>query len=127
MSQKGPRKRLVVVINNRTLTGTATDVYVEALCEMGLERVAHLNMTLGGQPLVSEKPSARAYRQCGSWYVATHSDTAEKHSVLERLQTRLALDMQIRLTEVKEELLSQRRNVSPSEPHPLRTCGAAAD
>jgi hypothetical protein len=31
------------------------------------------------------------FRQFGEWYVATHSDTAEKHSVLVRLKQRLGL------------------------------------
>jgi hypothetical protein len=69
--------------------------------------VAREQLTLSGEPLVSRVPPSRAFRQFGEWYVATHSDTAEKHSVLVRLKQRLGLgEMDVRLTEFTEELLS---------------------
>jgi hypothetical protein len=106
--RKGPRKSLEVIHKGSPLRGrSAADVYSEALRIIGLARVAREPLTLSGEPLVSRVPPTRAYRQFGDWYVATHSDTAEKHSVLVRLKERLNLDeMEVRLTEVTEELLS---------------------
>ena len=104
---KGPRKHLEVVIDGRKLAGRATDVFVAALVEIGLERIAGQHITLSGQPLVSDVPPSRSFRQRGKWYVATHSDTAEKHSVLVRLKERLGLaNIDVRLTEAAEELLA---------------------
>src|SRR5688572_11827867 len=96
--RKGPRKSLEVIRQGTILPGrTATDVYVECLQKIGLERVSKEPLTLSGVSLVSRDAPARAHRQFGEWYVATHSDTAEKHSVLVRLKERLDLtDLEIR-------------------------------
>jgi hypothetical protein len=106
--RKGPRKLLEVIYEAGPVPGrSATEVYAETLRIIGFDRVAKEPLTLSGEPLVSRDRPCRAFRQFGEWYVATHSDTAEKHSVLVRLKQRLGLgEMDVRLTELTEQLLS---------------------
>lgn len=93
---RGSRRVLEVVWNGSRLPGkSATDVYVAALCKIGLERVAKEQLSLSGAPLVSRKDEARASRYCHGWYVATHSDTPEKYSVLQHLKERLGVNQMV--------------------------------
>ena len=75
---------------------------------MGLERVSELRPvpTLSGTPVVSREEPDRAYKLCGGWYIATHSSTADKHSLLERIAKRLSVKIEATVTEPEEELLA---------------------
>lgn len=106
---KGLRKHLEVSVAGKRIAGrTATDVFVNALCEMGLERIAALASvpTLSGSPLVSLVGPPRAFRRQGDWFIATHSSTAEKHSVLERVASRLGVQVHVSVTEPDEKSLT---------------------
>ena len=77
-------------------TNGSLDMFeMSALCKIGLERVANEQLTLSGAPLVSRKDEARASRYSHGWYVATHSDTPEKYSVLHDLKERLGLNQMV--------------------------------
>jgi hypothetical protein len=106
--RKGPRKSLEATYEGRPIKGrTNADIYAEVLQRIGLEYVAKQPLTLSGEALVSRHAPSRASKKVGDWYIATHSDTAEKHSVLVRLKQRLGLDeLEVRLTECREDLLS---------------------
>ena len=77
---------------------------MDVLLEIGLERVANLNLMLGSSELISQTTPAdpRRYRSCGNWYVKTHSSTSEKHSMLERIGRRLGIALDVTVTDPTE-------------------------
>jgi len=70
---------------------------VRAIEYIGVARVASLGLRLGGQPLIvrGDEPIERGYHRSGEWWIATHSDTAEKRAILEEVCHRLGLSHSI--------------------------------
>jgi hypothetical protein len=66
---------------------------VKAIELIGPDRVQGLGLRLGGQELVvcGVEPHGRGYHQRGEYWIATHSSTAEKRDVLQRICRRLGL------------------------------------
>jgi hypothetical protein len=71
---------------------------VRAIEFIGPARIEGLGLKLGGQPLIvrGAQPSGRGYRGRGGYWIATHSDTAEKRNVLEEICRRLGLSCSIK-------------------------------
>jgi hypothetical protein len=106
---KGPRKQLVVGFGDKTYRGKcAADVFVDVLCDIGLQRVFDLNLMLGSSPLVARSIplNAKQYRCRDGWYVKTHCSTPDKHSILERIAKRLGIAIETRVSDLEEELLA---------------------
>jgi hypothetical protein len=99
---RGQPKRLRVSFNEMTFgpPDRATDVFIDALCAIGLEDVARLNLQQDGTPLVArvvpnKRDSSHAYRS--GWYINTHASTPVKHSILIHIAEKLGLKMRVDL------------------------------
>jgi hypothetical protein len=96
---KSPPSGLYMVVDNRVIDEAyAVDALVKAIELLRPDRVEKLGLRLGGQALVVEgaRPLGRAYRRSGSYWIATHSDTDEKRSVIEEICKRFGLSCVVR-------------------------------
>jgi len=78
----------------------AVDTFEAVICEIvrdkSLAAVLALGIRLSGELLVQIGGStARQSRDCGTFHLATHSDTDEKSRVLRQLQRAFSLDMEV--------------------------------
>jgi hypothetical protein len=93
--RKSPPSGLYIVVDNRVIDEPyAADALVKAIELLRPDRVEKLGLRLGGQTLIAEgaRPlGGRAYRRSGSYWIATHSDTDEKRSVIEEICRRFGL------------------------------------
>jgi hypothetical protein len=99
---KKPRSKLsVTIIGKQIQLDTATNTFVAALEEIGFERVASLGKKLSGVPLISKTPPTgyQNYKQCGPWFITTHSSTQDKKQLLEGLGTQLRIPVQVKIVE----------------------------
>ena len=66
---------------------------------MGLERVAKLNLTMCGHPLVSKQApfQKRGAKHLNGWYVVTHASTREKRTVLEQVSEQLEVPISVKV------------------------------
>ena len=97
--RKGPASTLIITIEGKTIAEPqAATGMVKAIEHIGPARLESLGLRLGGQSLIIQgaKPPGRGYRSSGSWWIATHSDTAEKRNVLEKICRRLGLSFSVR-------------------------------
>jgi len=95
---KGPPTTLSIEINGRSIAESqAATGLVKAIEFIGPDRVRGMGFKLGGRELVVSgvKPHGRGYHRCGDHWIATHSSTAEKRSLLESVCRRLALKASI--------------------------------
>jgi hypothetical protein len=91
---KGPPTTLNIRIDGHTISESQAAVgMVKAIGVIGPARVESLGLRLGGQPLIvrGARRPRRGYHRCGDYWVATHSDTAEKRNVLEKICQQLGL------------------------------------
>ena len=92
--RKGPPTTLSISIAGQNISESHAAIgMVRAIELIGLSRVEGLGLKLGGQPLIvrGAQPNGRAYHRIGAYWIATHSDTAEKRNVLEEICRRLGL------------------------------------
>lgn len=86
---RGSNASLRVTIAGEQVRGkNAAEVFVSTICKLGIAQVEALGLMLPPVPLVSKSPS-RSYQIRDGWYIATHSNTATKHSVLVEAARRL--------------------------------------
>jgi hypothetical protein len=104
--RRQPRRHLRVLIQGAELQNrNATDAFLAALRQMGLERVAALDIKLCGRPLVSrsEPPPDRTYYRSGDWFVITHCSTREKKCLLEQVAEELGIDIRVSVIEPTDQ------------------------
>jgi hypothetical protein len=97
--RKGPPTTLSITIDGQNMTERQAAIgLVRAIVFIGLDRVGNLGLRLGGQPLIvrGALPNGRGYHQSGEYWIATHSDTAEKRGILEQICRRLSLRCSVR-------------------------------
>jgi hypothetical protein len=78
----------------------AAETFVTALEKIGFERVAQLNKTLSGAPLVSRSEAAFDYQgktMTGGWYVCTHSNTRKKKELIEEIAFRFGVQVGVEI------------------------------
>jgi hypothetical protein len=95
---KKPRSKLCVTIDGQQIQcDTAADTFVATLEIMGFERVESLQKKLSGIPLLSKtRPTGyQNNKQCGAWFVTTHSSTRDMKNLLEKLGAELRIPVQI--------------------------------
>jgi hypothetical protein len=97
--RKGPATTLVIKVEGKTIAEPqAAAGMVKAFEHIGVAHVESLGLKLGGQPLIVRgklPPIGRGYQRTGEWWIATHSDTAEKRHILEEICQRLGLSHSI--------------------------------
>lgn len=79
---------LRVTVAGRTIEHSkASDTFVDTLELIGLPQIAALQLRSSGIALVSREPTSLDRSQVcrQGWYVTTHSDTAEKKRILEKI------------------------------------------
>jgi len=97
--RKGLATTLTITVEGKTIAEPqAATGMVKAIENIGVARVESLGLRLGCQPLIVRggKPIGRGYHSSGQWWIATHSDTAEKRNVLEEICRRLGLSCSIK-------------------------------
>lgn len=101
-----PKTMLIWLNGEQIRGGTATEKFVKTLEMIGLERIANFKFELSGAPLVTRGASseARTARCIGVWSIATHSSTAEKHSLLESIAARMQVDLRVKVQSSNEVL-----------------------
>lgn len=76
----------------------AADTFVEALQELGLERVKALNIRVNGIPLVaSERNYDYTQAKVGPYWVITHSNTEYKRKLLTEIGERLGVRLIVKI------------------------------
>ena len=91
---------LTVVLDNGTvLSGeTDTDVFIAAIESAGIQKVENKNFKLAGVPLISDTKQGKykyGERLVGKKYIAVHSDTKTKATLLNKISIALALGWQV--------------------------------
>jgi hypothetical protein len=92
--RKGLATTLTITVEGKTTAEPqAATGMVKAIEILRLPVLSRLGPDWGGQPLVVRggKPIGRGYHSSGQWWIATHSDSAEKRNVLEEICRRLGL------------------------------------
>lgn len=80
---------------------TAKAVFAKTIEKIGAESVAGLNIVMAAEPLLSRdrkvfrKVPSQLERIAGGWYVKTHSSTAAKRELLEKIAARLGVSFQL--------------------------------
>jgi len=99
--KKSSSKLSVTIAGKQIQHDTAANTFVAALEEMGLERIEGLGKKLSGVPLISKTPPTdyQNYKQCGPWFITTHSSTKDKKLLLEGLGAQLRMPVQIQIVE----------------------------
>lgn len=90
---KGPL-RVITPEGKEISETTACATFVAAIAHANLQRIADRGYILAGEPLVSKVKSTKypgASKAADSWYVMTHSSTAEKLRILNKLSKDLKL------------------------------------
>jgi hypothetical protein len=78
----------------------AAETFVTALEKIGFERVAQLNKTLSGAPLVSRSEAEFNYQgktKTGGWYICTHSNTKKKKELIEEIAFRFGVQVGVEI------------------------------
>lgn len=99
-NKKGPATSLEVRIGTKVFVGpNAAKAFCRAIEAIGFERIAHLDLTVSGLPLISLKRPGkkRTAARMGDWYVVTHSSTRDKKAVLEQAAEMLAIPIRVRI------------------------------
>lgn len=97
----GPKTNFTVTFpDGKTIAAKkASDVLVKTIAEIGPERVAALNLVVGGEPLVARKVSTKypssSHGIPGGFHVLTHSSTKKKMELVLRMAARLGLALKI--------------------------------
>lgn len=92
--RKSPRKSLVVTIDDgKVISGrTAAETFVQAIVGMGVDRVEGLGIEVNREPLVSDSQSKKYNTaEIDGKYIMTHSSTAQKKDLLERIADELGV------------------------------------
>ncbi len=79
---------------------SATEIFVDALEALGLNRVKGLDLQLSGEPLINDVPSTRypsASKKRGAFYVPTRSSTTSKAKMLQKAADLLNEPLRIKL------------------------------
>jgi hypothetical protein len=77
----------------------AAQTIVDAIVEIGADKVRQLNILCCGVPLVADKPDDfyRQYQINGGLFVMTHSSTSEKKKQLDEISNRLKLGLKVQI------------------------------
>lgn len=97
---KGPKQNLRITLpNGRVIQRpTAAAALVDAIEALGLEKVRALDLHVTGVPLVGTKKHDKyGQKQFGHWFVCTHSNTASKKTLLEKIGNKLHQPIQVEL------------------------------
>ena len=78
---------------------SSADTFVKAIVEANPTKVRKLGLVYSGVPLISNtKDDKYNQKSIGEgWYVFTHTDTATKKRILERISTALNLGWQVEI------------------------------
>ncbi len=99
--EKAPQTRLRVTLpNGRVIArAVAKDTFIDALCAIGIERVRSLDIKLCKIPIISntrDKKYGGAQHDIGNgWLVLTHSSTADKKKILDKIAKSLHVKMKV--------------------------------
>lgn len=94
--EKAPAKILRVTFpdGNVIFHEKAAYTLVKVVEHIGAERVAELNLNIEGQPFVSKNRYKFLQHEIGGgWKVTTHSNTAKKKQIIEKVSDMLQLDL----------------------------------
>jgi len=99
-----PKTNFTVTLpDGTTIADTkAKVVFAKTIEKLGVESVAKLNLTQGGEPLVSKdkaafkKQPSQIHPMDGGWYVKTHSSTGQKIKWLKIIAKGLKVKLQIK-------------------------------
>lgn len=92
--RKSPRKSLVVTMDGgEVISGrTAAETFAKVIAKMGVDRVKGLGIEVNREPLISESQSQRYNTaEIDGKYIMTHSSTAQKKDLLERIAGELGV------------------------------------
>jgi hypothetical protein len=101
LTKNSPTILSVMLSGKKIQEKTASDTFITAIENMGIERVASLGKKLSGIPLLSNVKSTgyHTQRKCGSWYVTTHSSTKNMKILLEEIGRSLKIPIQVEIVE----------------------------
>lgn len=91
-ASKAPKTVLVVKFpDGETIyEKVAADTFVRSIRKLGFERVRALGIEINRGPLISfSRPERYQYSEDGKYYIVTHSSTAQKKELLERISSGL--------------------------------------
>jgi hypothetical protein len=94
--EKAPAKILRVTFPDGSVIFHEKAAYtlIEVVEHVGADRIAELNLNIEGQPLVSKNRCKFTQHEInGGWRVTTHSNTAKKKQIIERVSDMLQLDL----------------------------------
>ena len=97
---KGPKQNLRVTLpNGRVIQRpTAAAALVDAIDLLGVDQVCELDLRVSGVPLVgTQKHDTYSQKALGPWLVCTHSNTAAKKALLQRIGEKLNQTLQVDL------------------------------
>ncbi len=102
-SKKSSSKLSVTIAGKQIQLDTVANTFVAVLEDMGLERVENLGTKLSGVPLISKTPPTgyQRYKQCGPWFITTHSSTNDKKQLLERVGAQLRVPVQVKVVDTQ--------------------------
>ena len=101
VEQVGPRTNFKVHFSDGTVIEdkTAKKVFAHAIEKIGTERVSKLNLQLGGEPILSKdrsvfvKQPSQIEEMKNGWIAKTHSSTAKKISILNKIAKTLNINL----------------------------------
>lgn len=107
VEQVGPWTNFKVIFPDGTIIEDrmAKRVFAHAIEKIGIERVLGLNLQLGGEPLLSQNKSvfvkqpSQIEEMKGGWIVKTHSSTAQKISILNKIAKKLNIKLKCEVVE----------------------------
>ena len=83
----------------------AKKVFARAIEKIGAERISRLNIQQGEEPIVSNDRTLIAKRPSqveeikNGWFVKTHSSTAQKISILNKIAKKLGIKLKCEVVE----------------------------
>lgn len=96
-----PKTRLRVTLpNGKVITHTtAKDTFIETILTIGIERIRPLGMKFCRVPIISntrdKKYGGAQYNVGNGWLILTHSSTADKKKMLDKIAHMLGLAIQV--------------------------------
>lgn len=97
------RKRIRCSFPDGTLmcSASATQTMIDAICKIGVERVAQLNMEVCHIPLVAQEVNPRYARWTkkidDKWFLMAQSDTKQKYMQMVSIVKQLGMDVKVEL------------------------------
>lgn len=108
-------QKLKVVLNGKTIFySISKKTYLEALKNIGIDKLLHINLEIGHLPIISKEiyPKYAKYMEPigNGYYVNTLGNTSNKYIQLKSIASQLGLDMQVLLVSEQKGKVTRRES-----------------